>query len=98
MCHDLPCRGTAGNKLVELNRYETIAMVRLHAARRVLHCPCFSQLLHRAQRCLPCPCPSFRSPSPITNLLAPWPCQALQTIACSPGEDDHSVTACFNFL
>lgn len=65
--------------------------------------PCLSQLLHRAQCCLAFPAhPSFRSPSPIANLLAPWPCQALQTIACSPGEDHHSpcpvVTACFNFL
>lgn len=53
--------------------------------------PCLlSQLLHRVPSfpvhalSMPVPCPSSR-PSPIANLLAPWLCQALQTIACSPG-------------
>lgn len=41
--------------------------------------PCLSQLLHRAQRCLAFPAHAHHSG-----------CQALQTIACSPGEDDRS--------
>lgn len=81
MCHDPSfCRGDAGNKLVQLNRYETIAMALGSTPGQVgIHCPCFfffpcllSQLLHRVPifpvhaLSMPVPCPSSR-PSPIPH-------------------------------
>lgn len=121
MCHDPFVQGRCREQARPAEQVRNHCHGPVSTPHAGLHCPCFFSffLFVRSlsftvaspcptQRSLPCPCPSFRSPSPIANLLAPWQCQALQTIVSlfprrgrSLALSCHaelSVTACFNFL